>query len=171
MECSDADGDGIPNFRDSCNVSSIGAGVAPNGCAICFADLDGDGFGVNEDCNDGDSSVNPGALEVCNRLDDDCDGLSDEGFDVDGDGFTGCSGDCNDSNVAISPGAVDLPGNTVDENCDGSLGPCDPGAAWASHGEYVACVATQCEALVAIGALTEEVCEALMNQIARSRPQ
>ena len=58
------------------------------------------------DCNDANAAVNPGATEVCNGIDDDCDGLTDEGLtpttyyaDTDGDGFgnsavlqTTCSG-------------------------------------------------------------------------------
>ena len=37
-------------------------------------DADGDGFIASEDCNDDDPSVNPLASEVCNDVDDDCDG-------------------------------------------------------------------------------------------------
>lgn len=39
--------------------------------------------------------------------------------DVDGDGFTGDMGDCNDTNPAINPGAYDVPGDGVDQNCNG----------------------------------------------------
>ncbi|PYT17278.1 MAG: hypothetical protein DMF51_02840 [Acidobacteria bacterium] len=56
-------------------------------------------------------------IEVCNHVDDDCDGLVDEGFDQDGDGYTTCGGDCNDSVASIHPGAVEI-FNGVDDDCN-----------------------------------------------------
>lgn len=97
--------------------------------------------------------------------------------DADGDGFgspgtAGCPGgsadDCDDSDPGVSPGAVELPGNTVDEDCDGSLGACDPTADWRNHGQYVRCVAQEVEALVDSGVLTEEEGDDLINSAARS---
>ncbi|MBL8685151.1 MAG: hypothetical protein JNK05_38595 [Myxococcales bacterium] len=104
------------------------------------------------DCADdpatGGASRFPGAFEVCNALDDNCDGTRDEGVqqtfyrDLDGDGFgdrnamgmadvvMGCSApmgfavnntDCDDRRASINPGArevCDLVAN-VDENCSG----------------------------------------------------
>lgn len=70
------------------------------------------------DCNDGNASVNPGATEVCNLIDDDCDGNIDEGFDVDNDGYTSCNGDCDDNNNAINPLASEVC-NGIDDNCNG----------------------------------------------------
>ena len=55
--------------------------------------------------------------EECNARDDDCDGLTDEGFDGDGDGFTRCGGDCDDGEAADHPGA--------EEVCDGRDNDCD----------------------------------------------
>lgn len=103
-------------------------------------DNDGDGFSVLTDCNDNDAAVNPGATEICNGIDDNCDGLADEGLqqifyaDGDNDGFgdanvslVDCAApsgyvynnnDCNDANPAIRPGAADLC-NAMDDNCDG----------------------------------------------------
>jgi len=72
-------------------------GLADGGCTPTVPDLDGDGFGttaespaivcpvppgrvtVGGDCHDGDPLSFPGAPEVCNGLDDDCDGVVDDG--------------------------------------------------------------------------------------------
>ena len=56
--------------------------LAAAGCgdkAPTATDADGDGFAAGEDCDDGDASVHPGAPEVCNGADDDCDGEADAG--------------------------------------------------------------------------------------------
>lgn len=50
--------------------------------AVCDgADHDGDGFsGCGGDCDDTRAGIHPGAVEVCNGLDDDCDGAIDDGI-------------------------------------------------------------------------------------------
>ena len=75
-----------------------GAGGAPQPCS----DADGDGAwpntagcnaeypGSNWDCEDSRSGVHPGADEVCNVVDDDCDGQIDEGS---------CSTECDGGNT------------------------------------------------------------------------
>jgi hypothetical protein len=125
-----------------------------------FADGDGDGFGNPElgvstscvapaghvaddtDCDDSNAAVSPGAAEVCDGLDNDCDGMIDDGAvpgtfhrDADGDGFgdplvtvQGCappsgyvaaSGDCDDAEATTFPGAAETC-DTIDNDCDGA---------------------------------------------------
>ena len=64
------------------------------------------------------NAIHPGATEVCNSIDDDCDGCTDEGFDQDNDGYTVCEGDCNDALAAIHPGATEIC-NGIDDDCEG----------------------------------------------------
>jgi len=86
-------------------------------------DQDCDGF-ADDDCNDVDPAVNPGAGERCgNAVDEDCDGQVDEDVDEDGDQVTTCAGDCDDHDGAVSPGAEEAC-DGVDNNCDGL---CDEG--------------------------------------------
>ncbi len=78
---------------------------------------------IDADCNDQNAEVNPGADEICNGIDDDCDGSLFIGEDdVDGDGYYFCSVgpnyDCDDNDMAINPSAEEICGNDIDENCD-----------------------------------------------------
>ncbi len=88
--------------------------------ALGPVDMDSDGYLSNVDCDDGDSDVYPGQVEVCNNVDDDCDGVIDEDFDADGDLYTSCNGDCDDSNFSMNPGAVEI-WDGLDDNCDGTI--------------------------------------------------
>jgi hypothetical protein len=90
-------------------------------------DTDRDGFADGEDCAPEDSSSHPGAWEVCDGVDNDCDGEVDEGYDLDGDGYladdAGCRMitdqlDCNDLDAAIHPGATETCDGR-DEDCNG----------------------------------------------------
>ena len=83
------------------------------------ADNDADGFSPRAgDCNDNDAAVFPGADEVCDGVDSDCDGTvpADEA-DADRDGWHLCDGDCDDADGAVHPEA--------DERCDDKDTDCD----------------------------------------------
>ena len=80
-------------------------------------DLDGDGFGIADDCNDNDASIHPGAPDVpYDGVDHACDGMED---DLDGDGF-GIVDDCNDADASIHPDATEVWYDGIDQNCDGN---------------------------------------------------
>ncbi|HPF37195.1 MAG TPA: MopE-related protein [Phycisphaerae bacterium] len=82
-------------------------------------DDDMDGFSPPEDCDDDNFFVNPDAPEVFDGIDNNCDGVIDEGFDDDHDGFedTATGGDdCDDDNASIHPGAAEVC-DGVDNNC------------------------------------------------------
>ncbi|MBN92818.1 MAG: hypothetical protein CL928_01945 [Deltaproteobacteria bacterium] len=84
------------------------------------ADVDQDGFPAEVDCNDENASVYPGAVEICNALDDDCDQTIDEEtecYDDDLDGQTEQQGDCDDTNPNIYTGATELC-DGIDNDCD-----------------------------------------------------
>jgi len=70
-------------------------------------DADEDGSPEDEDCDDGNPSIYPGAEELCDGLDNDCDGEvpGNEYVDADFDGVIGCE-DCDDADPAISPNTV-----------------------------------------------------------------
>ena len=91
-------------------------------------DADGDGFTeCGGDCDDTATDVFPGGVEVCDGLDNDCDGLVDDGFtDDDGDGVPGCGGDCDDADASTYPGAPELC-DGLDTDCDGLLDAGNPG--------------------------------------------
>lgn len=88
-----------------------------------YLDLDGDGYSPRQgDCNDADVTVFPGAEEVCDGLDQNCNGRTDEGYDVDGDGqldvqLCPSGTDCNDGEETIYSGAPEAC-NGIDDNCD-----------------------------------------------------
>lgn len=117
-------------------------------------DRPGEGYaeyipGRSDDCDDRNAAVNPGAEDICDGIDNNCNRQIDEGGqgqwvrDADGDGFgagvvsNGCASpgegfvqaslglDCDDGNPGIHPGAGEIC-NHVDDNCNGRV---DEGAA------------------------------------------
>ncbi len=153
----DADSDGVGDHCDNCPVHSNptqqdsdgdGFGDECDNCPNIFnptqQNNDGDDWGTPRDRDASNPHTSPGAQEVCNGVDDNCDGQIDEAGalggttyyqDIDGDGwgdssftivactqppgFSALSGDCNDLDVFTYPGAPEVCGNSIDDNCDG----------------------------------------------------
>ena len=89
-------------------------------------DSDGDGFLACAECDDSDDTVFPGAPELCDGIDNDCDGaVPDDEQDDDGDGFAPCDGDCDDSDPAVAPDGVEVCEDGKDNDCDGVTDPED----------------------------------------------
>ena len=121
-DCDDTDPTVYPGASELCD------GVDNDCDTVLGADeVDADGDLVSAcagDCDDTDPTIWPGAPELCNGIDDNCSGdATDESSDVDGDGYAACSGgsvlDCDDTSASIYPGATEIPGNGIDEDCDG----------------------------------------------------
>jgi hypothetical protein len=163
-DCNDALAAVNPGATELCNSADDNcSGAADEGLTFSnyYLDADGDGYGIgtatnacaspgagyataNGDCDDVMVGVNPGAADVCNGWDDDCDSSIDEGIptityynDADGDGYgaglptTTCSvlsapfvsnnTDCDDSNIAVNTAATESCSNTIDDNCNGTI--------------------------------------------------
>ena len=162
-DCDDTDGARSPFGFETCDgVDQDCDGSVdddPLDGRYYYADADADGFGDAEvevrtcelpegyttdvsDCDDTNAAVNVDADEVCDGLDNDCDGATDDDSaldavtwyrDGDEDGwgnadivevaceqptrFTTEVGDCDDTDAAVNPGAIEVC-NGVDDDCD-----------------------------------------------------
>ncbi|MEZ4266292.1 MAG: putative metal-binding motif-containing protein [Myxococcota bacterium] len=147
----DLDGDGYSPPNDCDDNDPFVYPGAPEKCGDgvdqdCFADdlpcegvedADGDHWSPPADCNDEDPGTNPAAAELCDRIDNNCNGLTDEGNPgTDGSGACGSDvGQCKLGTrvcVAVAgptyePGDVVCIGDTVpaDERCNGLDDDCD----------------------------------------------
>ena len=158
----DADGDGFGDAWPPAGVEpgtdcldedpTVYPGAVAESATRCMLDADGDGYGdasppagvtPGSDCADHLPDVNPDAVEICDALDNDCDGVTDSDAvdrvtlyaDSDGDGFgdaassaLGCfegsgylydSSDCDDTDPEIRPDALEDCTDGVDNDCDG----------------------------------------------------
>jgi len=171
LDCDDAHAEASPSGTEICdgldNDCNGSTDVGASDASTWYADGDGDGFGDPDtsstsceagsaevadaqDCDDGDAAVNPDAQEVCDGVDNDCDGDADTGAtdqgiwyaDDDGDGYgdaaaptTACdqpsatvadATDCDDADATAFPGASEICDGD-DEDCDGLVDDDDPG--------------------------------------------
>ncbi len=117
--------------------------------------------------NDGTPDFNDGCPEDQNKTEPGICGCGVADIDLDGDGYYQCN-DCDDSAPDMNPGEYELPGNYIDENCDGSLGACDPNIIWKNHGKFVSCVVHETKNLVEQGILTKEEGNAIIKSVAQS---
>jgi len=154
QDCSGADDNGDSDGDGYINEICIGGTDCDDSNATVFPgafDQDNDGYDICEDCyeigGDTEALINPDEPEVCDGLDNDCDGISDnedadeDGYvndacfggddcddtdpainpqtDTDGDGFHACV-DCDDEVEAVFPGGEEVCGDGIDQNCNGS---------------------------------------------------
>jgi hypothetical protein len=139
----DIDGDGYADlmaaapYADRLGITTGAVFVLSGGCR----DSDGDGYCTTDDCDDGDSSIHPGATDApADGEDTDCDGFELCYADADGDGYTSgtvasadtdCTGtgesatessdeDCDDADASVFPGATEAVADGVDSDCDGT---------------------------------------------------
>ncbi|MCB9600128.1 MAG: hypothetical protein H6722_01820 [Sandaracinus sp.] len=150
-DCDDTNASVHPGATELCDPEGVDEDCDPSTFGVRDADGDGtidarccNGERCGTDCDDATASVRPGASEVCNERDDDCDGASDEGIertryfpDADSDGYGAREGegrvacarpegfavddlDCDDGSADVSPVAAERC-NASDDDCDGAI--------------------------------------------------
>lgn len=119
-------------------LATLGVGTCQSGMMTCSA------AGAWGPCL---GEVIP-AAEVCaNGVDEDCNGAVDDVADLDGDGWTRCSGDCCEDTgacsvpTAVNPGAFEALGNSVDDDCDPATSDVTPSAACSSTAKFASVTA------------------------------
>jgi hypothetical protein len=137
----------VPWTEDTADVDtgSDDSGTSDSGAGSTIVDGDLDGWLAGDDCDDSDSAIHPGAIELCNGVDDDCNAVADDGLptftvyvDADSDGYgdgtayTACDvptgtttvpGDCDDTLPDVHPGGTEVCNDGLDSDCDGAPGP------------------------------------------------
>jgi len=139
----DDDGDGILDGADNCpwTYNPLQADADGDGIGdACEADADTDGVADHEDCAPLDPSVFPGAAEICDGKDNDCNGQVDEGYpDQDGDGLRDCS-DPDDDGDGLEDTEDNCPilhnPDQADRDQDGVGDPCDTQGEGDSEGDH-----------------------------------
>jgi hypothetical protein len=145
-DCNDQDAGSAPNLAEDCRImgytyrpnedNTIAYGyrllAQDNDCdgfldnedPDCTRDRDGDGVTMGDgDCDDNDPYIYPGAPELCDAWDNNCNGLEDEGApecDADGDGWSYTYIDCDDTNPAVHEMAEEIC-DGIDNNCWGGV--------------------------------------------------